>query len=153
LMATQNAIEKVAGNELYGAAFRQALQRKILNAARCRHCGALYLPPRPVCPACQQDVMDITTVTGKGKLVAFTVITTPPPLMAEEGYGRDKPYCCGVVELEEGVKVTARILGTDTKNPEAIKIGTPVVMEFQETLHNGEKRWYLAFRVITPENY
>jgi uncharacterized OB-fold protein len=146
-MATINVIEKVAGNELYGAAFRRALQQKKLTAAKCQQCGAMFLPPRPICPVCQGEIMAIMAVAGKGKLVAFTVITTPPPLMAEEGYSRDKPYCSGVIELEEGVKVAARVLGVDTKHPENIKIGTPMAIEFQETLHNGEKRIYLAFRV------
>jgi uncharacterized protein len=145
-MAAVNDIQRVTENELYGAAFRQALKNKKLIASKCQKCGAMFLPPRPVCPGCREGVMSAVAVTGKGKLVAFTVITTPPPLMVEEGYGRDNPYACGVVELEGGPKVTARILGVDVKHPENIKIGTQVEVEFVETLHNGEKRVYLAFR-------
>ena len=147
-MAAVNEIERVAGNELYGAAFRQALKNKKLIASKCQKCGAMFVPPRPVCPACHEGTMAVVAVKGKGQLVAFTVITTPPPLMTEEGYGRDNPYCAGVVQLDEGVKVTARILGVDVKHPEEIKIGTPVEAEFVETLHNGEKRIYLAFRAV-----
>jgi uncharacterized OB-fold protein len=148
-MAAVNDIERVTGNELYGAAFRQALKNKKLTASKCQKCGAMFIPPRPVCPVCHEATMAVATVKGKGKLVAFTVITIPPPLMVEEGYSRDNPYCAGVVLLDEGVKVTARILGVDVRHPEEIKIGTPVEMEFQETLHNGEKRIYLAFRAVT----
>ena len=147
-MAAVNDIERVSGNELYGAAFRKALKERKLTYSKCQKCGAVFLPPRPICPACQGTAMAVATIKGRGKLVAFTVITTPPPLMVEEGYGRDNPYACGVVELEEGVKVTARILGVDVHHPETIKIGTPVKLEFQETLHNSEKRIYLAFRAV-----
>jgi uncharacterized OB-fold protein len=36
----------------------------------------------------------------------------------------------GVVELDEGVKTVARIVGVDARNPEQIKVGTPVKAEF-----------------------
>jgi uncharacterized OB-fold protein len=147
-MAAVNEIERIAGNELYGAAFRQALKNKKLTASKCQKCSATFLPPRPICPECHEPTMAVITIKGTGKLVAFTVITTPPPLMVDEGYGRNNPYCAGVVELDEGVKVTARILGVDVRHPEEIKIGTPVDMEFQEISHYGEKRIYLAFRTV-----
>ena len=38
--------------------------------------------------------------------------------MIEQGYGRDKPYVSGVVELDEGVKISARIIGVDATKPE-----------------------------------
>jgi len=147
-MAQKNECEMFAGNELYGAAFRESVKAKKLMASKCRKCGALYLPPRPICPECHETNMGITTVKGQGKLVAFTVITAAPPLMLDEGYNRENPYCSGIVLLDEGVKVTARILGADVRHPEKIKIGTPVTLEFQEVAHNGEKKVYPAFRVI-----
>ncbi len=74
--------------------------------------------------------MDPVEFKGIGKLVAFTVICVPPPAMVKEGFSREKPYCCGVVELEEGVRLTARITGLDTGKPDKIEIGTPVKVEF-----------------------
>jgi len=82
---------------------------------------------------------------GKGKLVAFTCIAVGPPFMVQEGYDRKHPYISGVVELEERVKVDARIEGVDGSKPEAIRIGTPLVVKF---LHRGEgenRRTFLAF--------
>ena len=35
--------------------------------------------------------------------------------MIAEGYGRDNPYLAGVVELDEGVKISAQILGADAR--------------------------------------
>jgi hypothetical protein len=63
-----------------------------------------------------------------------------------DGYDRKHPYVSGVVELEEGVKVVARIEGVDGTKPETIKIGASVKVEF---LHRGEgedSTTLLAFR-------
>jgi len=85
---------------------------------------------------------------GKGKLVAFTCIAVGTPFMMQEGYDRKHPYVSGVIELEEGVKVDARIEEVDGNKPETIKIGTPLVVKF---LHRGEaenRRSFLAFRPL-----
>ena len=62
----------------------------------------------------------------------------------DEGYDRDNPYLVGVVELDEGLKISGRILGLDAKKPESIKVGTPLTVDFQEQ-EEGE-RTYLAFK-------
>jgi len=90
--------------------------------------------------------MEWAEMKGKGKLAAFTTIAIAPTLMLEEGYGRDNPYCTGVVELEEGPKISARILGVDAKKPEEIKIGTPLAVDFVERGEGEGKRTFLAFR-------
>jgi uncharacterized OB-fold protein len=64
--------------------------------------------------------------------------------MVEEGYDRNHYYCCGVVELDEGPRVSAHILGVDTQNPNGIKIGTPVMVEY---LKREGKPVVLTFRV------
>jgi uncharacterized OB-fold protein len=82
---------------------------------------------------------------GKGRLAAFTCINIPPPFMIAQGYNRKNPYYTGVVELEEGGRVDARIEGLDTGNPEAVKVGMPLKAKF---LHRGEgtnMETYLAF--------
>ena len=46
---------------------------------------------------------------GAGRLVALTSISIGPPAMQMEGFNRNNPYCTGVVELDEGPRVVARI--------------------------------------------
>jgi len=92
----------------------------------CATCTALHVPARALCTACHGTELDWTEVSGHGRLVAFTTIAICPPAMIAEGYGRDNPYCCGVVELDEGPRVAARIVGVDTQQPNTIKLGTPV---------------------------
>jgi uncharacterized OB-fold protein len=66
--------------------------------------------------------------------------------MAKEGFSKKNPYVVGVVELEESVKIVARITGVDAKNPEEIKVGTPLQAEFIHSAQGPEHKTYLAFR-------
>ena len=45
--------------------------------------------------------------SGQGRLAAFTCIRIVPPPMQVWGYGRQNPYCSGVVELQDGGRVAA----------------------------------------------
>jgi len=85
---------------------------------------------------------------GKGKLAAFTCISIGPSFMIEEGYNRKNPYCVGVIELDEGPRVDARIENVEASKPDDIKVGTPMTVKF---LHRGEgvdKKTYLAFEPL-----
>jgi uncharacterized OB-fold protein len=84
---------------------------------------------------------------GNGRLAAFTCIAIGPPFMIKEGYDRKHPYVSGVVELEEEVKVVARIEGVDGNKPETIRIGTPLKVEF---LHRGEGENPMTFLAFRP---
>lgn len=82
---------------------------------------------------------------GTGKLAAFTCISIGPSFMIAEGYDRRNPYCSGVVELEEGPRVDARIEGVDPKQPEKIQIGTPLRVKFVHSQRDGRPVTYPAF--------
>ncbi len=126
--------------------YERFLSEDKLMGSRCRKCGVLSVPPRSVCIKCYGSEMEWVAMKGKGKLAAFTCIAIGPPFMIKEGYDRKHPYVSGVVELEEGVRVVARIEGVDGSTPETIRIGTPLKVEF---LHRGEgenSTTFLAFR-------
>jgi uncharacterized OB-fold protein len=90
--------------------------------------------------------MEWVQFKGTGKLAAFTSITVAPPYMAKEGFGRNNPYVVGVVELEEGVKTVARIVGVDAKKPELIRVGTPLKAEFLKKAEGPDRKTALAFK-------
>lgn len=130
--------------EVNSASFYQFLTEKKLMASRCKKCQTLSLPPHPICTKCHGNDMEWVELKGNGKLAAFTAIAVGPTCTIEEGYDRNNPYLVGVVELDEGPKISSRIHGLDPKKPENIKVGTPLTVEF---LEQGEgKRTYLAFR-------
>ncbi len=138
----------MAENEFSSSAYNRSLSKKKLMGSKCKKCGAIHLPLRPICSKCSGNEMDLMEMKGRGKLVAYTVISVGPPMMIEEGFDRDHPYCSGVVELEEGVRISGRIVGVDVTNPDQIKIGTPVTAEYQERVHGEEKKTFLAFRAL-----
>jgi len=130
------------------ASFEQYLGEKKLMGSHCITCNKNYLPPRAICPTCHSDQLTWIEFSGKAKLVAFTSISIAPTAMIEAGYGRDNPYLAGVVELDEGVKISAQILGMDANKPEEVKIGTPLQVEFVERGEGEAKKAFLAFRAI-----
>ena len=130
--------------EINSASFYQYLAEKKLMASRCKECQALYLPPHPICTKCHGSHMEWAEVKGNGKLAAFTAISVGPTSTIEEGYDRNNPYLVGIVQLDEGPKVSGRILGLDPKKPETIRVGTPLAVEFLEPAEG--KGTYLAFR-------
>ena len=83
---------------------------------------------------------------ASGKLRALTSIVVAPPAMAREGFGRNNPYVVGVVELDEGVKAVARIIGVDAKNPETIRVGTPLQAEFLPKGEGPDQQTALVFK-------
>jgi uncharacterized OB-fold protein len=89
--------------------------------------------------------MEWVQFKGTGRLAAFTSITVAPPYMAKEGFSRNNPYVVGVVELDEGVKIVARIVGVDAKKPEQIRVGTPLKAEFLEKGEGPDRKTVLAF--------
>ena len=125
--------------------YERFLNEEKLMGSRCKKCGALFLPPRSICVKCHSSEMEWVGMKGKAKLAAFTCIAVGPPYMIKEGYDRAHPYCSGVVELDEGVRVVARIEGIDTTKPETIKIGTTLTAHF---LHRGEGENQSTFLVF-----
>jgi uncharacterized OB-fold protein len=128
--------------------FEQFLREGKLMGARCSGCNTLYLPPRLVCIKCFNSGMEWIEVKGTGNLAAFTCITIGPSFMAAEGYDRKNPYCTGVVELDEKVRMVARIEGVDPRNPESIKVGTPMKVKFLHRGSDENTRTFLAFEPV-----
>ena len=147
-MALESKLSEVAENKFYSPAYHQFIHEKRLMGSKCKTCGHASVPPKPLCSKCKGGEMELLELKGNGRLAAYTVIFMGPPLMVEEGFDREHPYCSGVVELEEGPKITARILGLDLTRPDRIKVGTPLTAEYVEAEHEGEKKTFLAFRTI-----
>lgn len=119
--------------EFTAAAFNAYLaEEKKLMGVRCRTCGTLSPEPRPMCHACHSRDMEWYQFSGQARLSTFTCIFIVPVRMAQKGYGRDKPYCTGIVTLAEGPRLSARILGVDASSPQDIKTGMPLVLDLGE---------------------
>jgi len=136
----------VADREFTATSFYAFLREGRLMAARCGRCGALCVPPKPLCGECGAGEAEWAELEGKGQVAAFTAIAVAPTFMVEAGYGRNNPYIAGVVELKEGPRIGARILGLDAEHPAPTAVGTPVLIEFPAAEEGA--RPMITFRVM-----
>lgn len=131
--------------------WRQFLNEGKLMGSKCKKCGTLYFPPRPLCPECYSTDMEWVEFSGRGKLSGYTLITIGPAFMAEEGFDRNHPYYLGVVELEEGegLRAVGRVEGLDMTAPEKYldQIGMRLKAKF---LHRGEGEKVKTFLAFEP---
>ena len=90
---------------------------------RCGGCGMLRHPPRPMCPSCHSFQWDTTEASGRGTVYSFVMPRYPPLPWFDDG------YVVALVDLEEGTRLVTNLVGVE---PEAVSIGMPVVVCFEE---------------------
>jgi uncharacterized OB-fold protein len=101
----------------------KALREGRLLIQKCGRCGKLRHYPRPVCDACFGMEVEWIEASGRGSVHSWTE-THHAFLPAFE---RDLPYILVTVDLEEGVRMNARLRQDDG----AIEIGAPVECAFE----------------------
>ncbi len=101
--------------------FWEGCEQKKLLIQRCTSCQTLRHPPAPVCIECHSFDWDTVEASGKAKLYSFVVMHYP------EVAPFDYPNPIGLIELEEGVRLIAGLVGVDQKD---IKIGQKLQVEF-----------------------
>jgi len=128
--------------------FEKYLEEGKLMGSRCPRCQEIYLPVRSICPSCLGTELEWVECSGQGRLAAFTAVHIGPTFMNEEGFGRDNPYLTGIVELEEGVRISARLLGLDPRLPDQIELGIPVQVEIIQIGPEEDRKPQLAFKAV-----
>jgi uncharacterized OB-fold protein len=102
--------------------FYKFLGQQKLMAGQCLKCAKIHLPPRPLCDNCFSRDFEWVNVSGKGKLLTYTVINIAPAQFQEL-----TPYAVGIVQLENGVKIPGMIQGL---KQEQLKIGMELTLDF-----------------------
>ena len=103
--------------------FEGARQGQLL-IQRCGSCGALRHPPRPACAICRSFEWDTVVASGRGTVYSYVVVHHP------QVAAFDYPLPIAVVELEEGTRLVADLVGVE---PDAVRIGMAVTVEFVAT--------------------
>lgn len=103
--------------------WRQQKQYYNLTGFKCLKCNTIYYPKKYFCSCGHQEFQEIN-LSGQGKLLSFTQITTPPTIFANQA-----PYCIGLIELKEGPKLIAQLADIELKN---LKIGLKVQSELRK---------------------
>ena len=93
-----------------------------LPIQRCKECGTLRHPPRPMCWKCQSLEWDHVAASGKGTVYSYVVVHRPP----FPGY--EYPLVVAVVELDEGTRIVSNLVGIDPKD---VKMGMPVKVSIE----------------------
>jgi uncharacterized protein len=102
--------------------FYKFMQQQKLMAGRCLKCKKIHLPPRPLCDNCLSQEFEWVSISGKGKLLTYTVISVAP-----KQFEALTPYAVGIVELENGLKIPGMI--QDLKQ-EQLKVGMELTLDF-----------------------
>lgn len=78
--------------------------RPVLMGSCCGDCGALLLPPAPVCPQCLGEKMNAQAFPREGVVYSCSTVHVGPKHW-------HKPYTLAYVDLDNGVRVFARLQG------------------------------------------
>ena len=96
-----------------------------LRFLHCAACDGFVHPPAPRCPRCLGAALAARAVSGRARLVSFTINHQPwiP--------GFDPPYAVAIVELEEepGLRLTTNLVNCPF---EGIRIGMALRVLFEE---------------------
>lgn len=110
--------------------WREIPQRYRLEANKCKSCGEIFFPPRVICSHCKKSEMVETKLVDRGKIVTYTIIRVPPHQFVDQA-----PYAVGIIELDDGVKITGQIVDCDFED---LKTGKRVKVEFRKIYQEGE---------------
>jgi uncharacterized protein len=86
--------------------FWDALAEGRLITTKGKTSGRMTFPPKPFCPYDWGREVEWVDLSGRGTLYSQTVIHAAPAAFA-----REAPVHNGIVDLDEGLRVAARILG------------------------------------------
>ena len=109
---------------------REIPQRYRLEAGKCAGCGHVSFPPRIVCPSCRGRKFETIGLDDEGTLLTYTVVR-----VASDKFSRETPFAVGIVELNDGVRVTAQIADAD---PDELTTGRKVRMVFRKIQEDGK---------------
>jgi len=111
--------------------FYKFLGQQKLMAAKCQKCGKIHMPPRPLCDNCYSQQFEWISVSGKGKLLTYTIINIAP-----QQFQSLTPYAVGIVQLESNLRIPGMIQGA---TQEQLKIGMELNLDFGSC--NSPNNW------------
>jgi len=104
--------------------FWAATREHRLTAQRCTSCGTLRFPALPICDTCLDEGMEWVDVSTTGTIWSYVVYHRA----FHPGFADEIPYVTAIVENEDGVRYTGRILAA----PETVSVGDTVEAVFED---------------------
>lgn len=112
--------------------YKFCADRKLMGL-RCTRCKKVLVPPRNVCFHCQGSDFEWVELTGRGKLLTYTVIHFPPTQFIAMA-----PYAVGIVRLEEGAQLPGMIKNVKLDD---LKIGMQLQVDFETAIPKEWPQW------------
>jgi uncharacterized protein len=109
---------------------REIPQRYRLEGGKCLKCGHINFPSRLICPECKSKEFEKTVLQDEGKLLTYTIIR-----VAAEKFSQETPFAVGIVELNDGVRVTCQIADAEEGD---IQIGQRIKLVFRKIQEDGK---------------
>lgn len=81
--------------------------------------------PRHLCPHCWSDELEWVQSPGNGEVHSFTIIRRA----SDPAFASRVPYVVALIELDEGVRMMANVLGDDALD---VGIGDRVQLDFED---------------------
>jgi uncharacterized OB-fold protein len=111
-----------------------------LVGSACNACGRVYFPRQTLCFECmQENTLADRFLSRSGTLYAYTIVERES--IAPKGF--EVPYVYGYVDLPEGVRVVAKIVGWKR---ETLKLDLPVEMVVEPLRKSETGADIMAFR-------
>jgi uncharacterized OB-fold protein len=101
--------------------FYEACSRGELTLQYCRPCARFLFYPRTHCDACHNPELDWRQVSGKGRIVSYTVVRRS----VSEGF--TAPYIIALIDLAEGPRMMSQIIDAQ---PDAMATDLSVQVDF-----------------------
>jgi len=113
--------------------FSDSLKKNKLLGLKCKECGQFTCPPKITCQECGSTNLDIVELSGKGKIVTFTVNYVP-------GQGREveAPILIIMVEMDEGPWVMGNLTNIDPNEATMEIIGKRVKLASRSKIYPGD---------------
>jgi len=102
----------------------QAALEGSLKLQYCPACKRHQFYPRRFCTQCLSDGIEWVRASGRGRVYTYTVCH----VAGHPAFESRVPYAIGMIELEEGVRMLAGIVGSDFSH---LAIGAPVEVCFE----------------------
>ena len=111
--------------------WREKRERYLGIGVECSDCSKKSFPFTKRCPNCGSNNVGEYKLAEKGKIVQFSQINQTSEVMMDYA-----PYAIGIIELEDGIKVTGQIVDIDYAD---IKNDMQVRMVFRLLAKDGKE--------------
>lgn len=105
--------------------FWEGARKHEFRLQRCNACSRIWAPNGPVCPFCFSTDYRWDKLSGRGKVASWVVFHK----LYHPGFAKDIPYNVAFIELDEGPRIIANVVGTPNQD---ITIGMPVEVTFED---------------------